>query len=148
MTVYWASALAVTAGLAVAGCSINAGSMGPLASTPAAPPLPPPISYGAFLNGPVGSKLSPADRDKALASEQDALASGQRVTWKGEHGVFGYVEAAPTPATVSPASAPASPPAPADTCRAFTSTIYLSGRPQVGHGSGCQNPDGSYRIVG
>lgn len=154
MRVSRAVASAVAAGL-LSGCSITAGSISPFASTApanvAVPAAPPPVVYGAFLEGPVGSRLNQATRDKALAAEQDALASGQRKTWKGDNGTFGYVEPAsgaspPKPATE--AAADAAVPAAPNQCRAFTSTVFIGGRPQVGHGSGCQNPDGSYRITG
>jgi surface antigen len=149
--------LAVAAALTTSGCSVRGlGGIGPVASAPATPPAPeapPPVVYGSFLDGPVGQKLSQADRDKALSAQVAALSSGQRKTWKGDRGVFGYVEpaSAPAAAPTAPAdAAAASPPAPAasESCRAFTSTIYVGGRPQVGHGRGCQNPDGTYRVVG
>ena len=152
MTFPCSLALGLAAALATAGCSIGGlGSIGPVA---AAPPAPPPVAYGAFLDGPVGQKLSAADRDKALAAEQDALASGQRRTWKGERGTFGYVEPAASPPVAEVAAAEAvaaaspSPAVGAETCRSFTSTIYIAGRPQVGHGKGCPGPDGSYRVTG
>ncbi|WP_131115930.1 hypothetical protein [Lichenihabitans psoromatis] len=150
MRVLWAVGLCLAAGLVNAGCSMTGGGNSISAATPPVPAAPPPIMYGTFLDGPVGSKLSQADRDKALASEQDALASGQRKTWKGEHGLFGFVEPAPgTPASaIVNVSAPGgAAPATADSCRAFTSTIFIAGRPQVGHGTGCSNPDGTYRIT-
>jgi surface antigen len=149
----WALSLTMMVGLATAGCSMSgSGGFAPIASTPVATApvvtAPPPPVYGAFLDGPVGSKLDPADRDKALAAEQDALASGQRKTWKGGHGVYGYVEPAATTAPAPAAEGAPAAEAAGPTCRAFTSTIYVGGRPQVGHGSGCQTPDGSYRIAG
>lgn len=153
MRVSRAVASAAAAGL-LSGCSITAGSISPFASTAptpvALPAAPPTVAYGSFLDGPVGARLSQASRDKALAAEQDALASGQRKTWKGDGGTFGYVEPASGGAATKPATeaADASAPAMPDQCRAFTSTVFIGGRPQVGHGSGCQNPDGSYRITG
>ena len=152
--------LAMTVGLVNAGCSIGAAGGYLPVSTPVSQGAgtvvaPLPVSYGAFLEGPVGLKLTQADRDKALSAEQDALASGQRRTWKGEHGVFGFVEPAAASALTA-VSAPLGEPSPAttgapsaagDSCRNFTSTIYLGGRPQVGHGKGCAGPEGTYRIV-
>lgn len=145
--------VAVIAALAtsLAGCAVGGlGAIGPVASTTPPPaPAPEPVSYGAFLEGPVGQKLAQADRDKALAAEQDALAAGQRRAWRGAAGIYGYVEPAaasgPAPAVAADVAPPA---AGGDLCRAFTSTIYIGGRPQVGRGRGCQSPDGSYRIVG
>lgn len=144
----------VAAAALMAGCSLTSGNVSPFSSTAApviavaTPPEPPPVAYGAFLEGSVGAKLTRPTRDKVLAAEQDALASGQRKTWKGDNGTFGFVEpvgASPKPA-VTDADGTAPPPAAA--CRTFTSTVFVGGRSQVGHGSGCQNPDGSYRITG
>jgi surface antigen len=135
MRIFWALSLCMAAALLTAGCSLTGG--GDREVTAAAEPVPAApatVSYGAFLEGPIAAKLTPGDKDKALASEQDSLATGQRKTWKGDHGTFGYVE---------PAAASAG----TDNCKAFTSTIFIAGRPQVGHGTGCPNPDGSYRIA-
>ncbi len=134
---------------ALAGCAVGGlGAIGP-APTPAPVAAPPPVVYGAFLEGPAGQKLSQVDRDKALVSEQEALASGQRKTWRGDRGTYGFVEPAPGAPPAPAVAADGVPAARAtDVCRAFTSTIYVAGRPQVGHGSGCANPDGTYRIVG
>lgn len=143
MRVFGALGLAWTIACLTAGCSFT-GSGGALPNLTAAapqgvPPAPEPVVYGAFLDGPVGSKLTQADRDRALGAEQDAVTSGQRKTWKGDHGTFGFVEPAAT-ASLPTADATA-------LCRTFKSTIFLNGRPQVGNGTGCQNPDGSSRIV-
>lgn len=61
-----------------------------------AAPIPVPVNYGGFLGGPVGSKLPEADRNAALGAENGAIASGERRTWKGAKGVFGYVVPGPT----------------------------------------------------
>lgn len=146
MGAFWR--LAATASLAgsLMGCAVGGfGAIGPVAAAPPPAPAPEPIAYGAFLDGPVGQRLAGADRDKALAAEQDALAAGQRRTWRGTGGTYGYVE--PAAAGASTAEG-ASPVAGGDACRTFTSTIYIGGRPQVGHGRGCPGPDGTYRIVG
>ncbi len=139
----------------ICGCSLTSGNVSPFASTAAVQPVPtapPPVVYGAFLEGPVGARLSQASRDKALEAEQEALASGQRKTWKGDNGVFGFVEPSPGAAAPKPmGDAEAAPPPavpPAEACRSFTSTVFIAGRPQTGHGSGCSNPDGSYRVTG
>lgn len=145
MRAFWRVAAVASLAMSLAGCAVGGlGAIGPAAGTPPAAPAPEPVSYGAFLDGPVGQKLAGADRDKALATEQDALATGQRRTWRGAGGSYGYVEPGAPPS----ATAGGIPPVAGDACRAFTSTIYIGGRPQVGHGRGCPGPDGLYRIVG
>lgn len=145
MRAFWRVAAMAGLGVHLAGCAMGSGAVGPVAVASPPPAAPEPVSYGAFLEGPVGQRLAAADRDKALAAEQDALAAGQRKTWRGTGGTYGYVE----PAASGAAPADGVPPAPgADACRTFTSTIYIGGRPQVGRGRGCPSPDGTYRIVG
>ena len=95
------------------------------------------MNYGTFLGGPVGTKLPEAARTAALGAESGAVASGERRTWKGERGVFGYVVPGPT----APADGTAT------ECRSFTSTIFFAGRPQTGHGTGCRDADGSWRVT-
>ena len=149
MRAFWR--LAATAGLAASlmGCAVGGfGAIGPVAAAPPPAPAPEPVAYGAFLDGPIGQRLAGADRDKALAAEQDALAAGQRRTWRGTGGTYGYVEPAGAGAPPLPAADGLPAVAGGDACRTFTSTIYIGGRPQVGHGRGCPGPDGSYRIVG
>ncbi len=139
------AALLCAAGLA--GCSTTGGGAS-LASLsvpvpavaslpPEAAPLPVPVNYGSFLGGPVGTKLPEADRTAALGAEAGAVASGERRTWKGERGVFGYVVPGPN----APADGTAA------ECRSFTATIFFAGRPQTGHGTGCRDADGSWHVT-
>ena len=132
--------------LSAAGCSVStarfndgAGVGGEVVGSIAAPPPAPaaPASspaMGAFLQGPIGQRLSDADRDRAYQAEIEALQSGNRNTWRGVKGNFGYV--APE-ADVRP-----------DGCRGFSHTIYIGGRPQTGTGTGCRAPDGAWTVTG
>ena len=108
-----------------------------------ASPIPIPANYGDFLGGAAGAKLPAADRDAALAAETGAVASGERRTWKGAKGVFGYVVPGPTAAA---ATAVATDGAPAE-CRSFTATIFFAGRPQAGRGTGCRDLDGTWHVT-
>jgi surface antigen len=111
--------------------SLGVGSPVVDAPPPAAAPAP---SLGAFLEGPVGGRLGDVDRQRAFQAEQDALAAGDRKTWRGVKGNYGYValSGSPTP----------------DGCQDFTHTIYIMGRPVTGKGTGCKAPDGTWRITG
>ena len=140
------AALLCAAGLA--GCSTTGGGAS-LASLPTpvpavaslppeAAPAPVPVNYGTFLGGPVGAKLPEADRTAALGAEDGAVASGERRTWKGERGVFGYVVPGPAGAGAEGAAAE---------CRSFTATIFFAGRPQTGHGTGCRDADGTWHVT-
>ena len=68
----------------------------------------------------------------AWEAQVAALDSGQRRSWRGSHGVFGFVE---------PGAAAG------DGCRAYSQTIYIAGRPNRGHGVGCKQPDGSWKMT-
>jgi surface antigen len=99
---------------------------------PAAPVIPTGAALGGVLGGPVGASLTDDDRAAAWKAQVAALSSGQRRSWRGDHGVFGYV--APGAAT-------------GDGCRAYSQTIFIAGRPKSGHGTACKQPDGSWKMT-
>ena len=106
-----------------------------VASTPTgipAPAIPIGAALGGVLGGPVGASLTDDDRQAAWVAQVAALDSGQKRSWRGSHGVFGFIE--PGAAT-------------GDGCRAYSQTIYVAGRPNRGHGSGCKQPDGSWKMT-
>jgi surface antigen len=121
--------------LGLAGCS-SVGSGAPPAvgapSEPAAPAIPTGAALGGVLGGPIGASLSDSDREAAWEAQVAALDSGQRRSWRGSQGVFGYVE---------PGAAAG------DGCRGYSQTIYIAGRPNRGHGTGCKQPDGSWKMT-
>ncbi len=123
--------------LGLAGCS-NVGSGAappPVAAAPpepAAPAIPTGAALGGVLGGPVGAGLTDADREAAWEAQVAALDSGQRRSWRGSHGAFGFVE---------PGAAAG------DGCRAYSQTIYIAGRPNRGHGLGCKQVDGSWKMT-
>ena len=88
-----------------------------------APATPSGAALGGVLGGPVGASLSDDDRQAAWDAQVAALNSGQRRSWRGSHGLFGFIE--PGAAT-------------GDGCRAYSQTIYVAGRPNHGRGVGLQ----------
>jgi surface antigen len=130
------------AALCLAGCSGFGMSGGPpppspppvsaASEAPAAPAIPVGAALGGILGGPIGSSLSEADRETAWNTQLAALASGQRRSWRGAHGVFGFVE----PGAETGGG-----------CRAYSQTIYVAGRPNRGQGVGCKQPDGSWKMT-
>jgi surface antigen len=101
------------------------------AETPA-PTVPTGAALGGVLGGPVGASLTDDDRAAAWSAQIAALDSGQRRSWRAAHGVFGFVEPGP---------------AASDGCRAYAQTIYVAGRPNRGRGTGCKQPDGSWKMA-
>ena len=122
--------------LGLASCqSVGSGGAPPpavAAAEPAAAAIPTGAALGGALGGPVGASLTEDDRAAAWEAQVGALDSGQRRSWRGSHGVFGFVE--PGAAT-------------GDGCRAYSQTIYIAGRPSHGHGVGCKQPDGSWKMT-
>jgi surface antigen len=106
-----------------------------VAATPAgipAPAIPSGASFGGVLGGLVGASLSDDDRQAAWNAQVAALDSNQKRSWRGAHGVFGFIE----PGAAS-----------GDSCRAYSQTIYVAGRPNRGRGLGCKQPDGSWKMT-
>jgi hypothetical protein len=120
---------------ALASCSSNrigAPELGsPLSAPPAqAAPVPAPgPDYGGLFDGPLGGKIPAESRDAAFSALTAALDAGQRKSWRGEHGLFGYFE----------------PGAASGSCTAFKATTYSSGRPQTVNARACKSPAGDWR---
>jgi surface antigen len=110
---------------------------GPAGSTVApapaeVPAIPTGAALGGALGGPVGASLTDDDRQAAWQAQIAALDSGKRRSWRGAHGVFGFVEPGATTG---------------DGCRAYSQTIYVAGRPTHGRGVGCKQADGSWKMM-
>ena len=121
--------------------SVGSGGAPPVAgaATPAAGPAETPAAaapkgaaLGGVLGSPVGASLTDDDREAAWNAQIEALNSGQKRSWRGAKGVFGFVE----PGAAS-----------GDGCRAYSQTIYVAGRPNRGRGIGCKQPDGSWKMT-
>ena len=97
-----------------------------------APAIPTGAALGGVLGGSVGSSLTDDDRQAAWQAQVGALDSGQKRSWRGAKGVFGFVE----PGTTT-----------GDGCRAYSQTIYVAGRPNRGRGVGCKQADGSWKMT-
>lgn len=108
--------------VALSGCAI---SMGEAPPPPAAAAVPPP-PYAGLASGSLGESLDAADKTAANNAEAAALNSGDRKTWRGDDGAYGYV--APGPANGD--------------CRDISHTVYVNGRPKVGKGTACKTPEG------
>ena len=99
---------------------------------PPPPAIPTGAALGGVLGGPIGASLTDDDRAAAWEAQIAALDSGQRRSWRGSHGVFGFVEAGAATGAG---------------CRAYSQTIYVAGRPNRGRGVGCKQPDGSWKMT-
>ena len=128
--------LATIAALPLAACSDLTGAPQPAPEATAAISPAAPVATGAAIGGvfagPIGASLSDADREAAWNAQVGALESGQRRSWRGSRGVFGFVE----PGLEAGAG-----------CRAFSQTVYVAGRPNHGQGVGCRQTDGSWKMT-
>jgi len=85
--------------------------------------------------GSTGAKLSEADRRTAGEAQYSAVETGQRKSWRGKEGSYGFVE----PGAELPRSD--------GICREYSHTIYIDGRPLTGKGLACKGSTGAWRIV-
>ena len=96
-------------------------------------------AIGGLIGNRIGASLDAEDQARAYAAQMQALESGQSgaaVPWRNpDTGRYGTV--VPGPAYQQGA----------DTCRQFTHTIYVDGRPQTARGTACRNPDGTWNPV-
>jgi surface antigen len=114
---------ALGAALVLAAC--NSSAPPATAVAPAAPEPP-----GAGVVGvSVGQNLSDKDKEAAIAAQHEAVNSGARKTWKGSHGVYGYIEPGPE----------------SGSCRDYTHHVFVNGRPTSAKGQACRKADGVYR---
>ncbi|MCI4680532.1 hypothetical protein K9U39_04045 [Rhodoblastus acidophilus] len=112
--------------LLLGGCATQLGGAPPPAAATSAP-LPGP--YAGLADGLLGASLDAADKTAANNAEIAALNSGDRKTWRGDDGTYGYV----------------APGAANGDCRDFTHTVYFNGRPKVGKGTACK-ADGGWKL--
>jgi len=96
-------------------------------------------AIGGLIGNRIGAALDDEDRIRAYEAQMQALesgASGAPVGWRNEDsGRYGTI----VPGTSYQRNSM--------TCRQYTHTIYIDGRPQVARGTACRNPDGSWTAV-
>src|SRR5690606_27244134 len=94
---------------------------------------------GGLIGNQIGAALDDQDKQRAYAAQMQALdrgPSGAPVAWRNpDSGRYGSI--VPGPAYQQHGS----------TCRQYTHTIYIDGRPQTARGAACRNPDGSWQPI-
>jgi surface antigen len=119
-------ALAVLALLSACG---STSTETPAAAVQVAPVVSP--AYAGLPSGSLGQALDAASRTAANKAEAAALSSGERKTWRGENGAYGYIETGSA----------------SGDCREITHTVYVNGRPNVGKGTACKSGE-SWKLNG
>jgi surface antigen len=96
-------------------------------------------AIGGLIGNRIGASMDEEDRQRAYAAQIQALERGQSgtaVPWRNpDTGRYGSV--VPGQAYQSNGL----------TCRPYTHTIYIDGRPQVARGTACRNPDGTWTAM-
>jgi surface antigen len=96
-------------------------------------------ALGGMLGNRIGAAMDDEDKRRAYAAQVQALESGPSgapVAWRNpDSGRYGSI--VPGPASNSNGMS----------CRQFTHTIYIDGKPQTERGTACRNPDGTWQRV-
>jgi surface antigen len=96
-------------------------------------------AIGGIIGNRIGASMDDEDKRRAYAAQVQALESGPSgapVAWRNpDSGRYGSV--VPGPAYTSNNMS----------CRQYTHTVYIDGRPQTMRGTACRNPDGTWQAV-
>jgi surface antigen len=96
-------------------------------------------AIGGLIGNRIGAAMDDEDKRRAYAAQMEALErgpSGAPVAWRNpDTGRYGSI--VPGPAYSQRGA----------TCRQYTHTIYIDGRPQTARGAACRNPDGTWQPV-
>jgi surface antigen len=97
------------------------------------------IVAGGLIGNRIGASIDDQARARAQAAEYQALQYGPPntpVVWRDpDNNVYGeVVPGAPYQRN-------------GQDCRDYTHTIYVDGRPEVGRGTACRLPDGTWQMV-
>jgi surface antigen len=96
-------------------------------------------AIGGLIGNRIGASMDDEDKRRAYAAQMQALESGQSgapVTWKNpDSGRYGTIVPGPAYQQAS------------NTCRQYTHTIYIDGKPQTARGAACRNPDGTWTPI-
>jgi surface antigen len=93
-------------------------------------------AIGGLIGNRIGAAMDDEDKRRAYAAQVQALESGPSgapVAWRNpDSGRYGSVVPGPSYQTNGAS------------CRQYTHTIYIDGKPQTARGAACRNPDGTW----
>lgn len=95
---------------------------------------------GALIGSEIGKSLDRADQQYAVQAQQRAYAApvGETITWNNpESGNYGSF----TPVRDGRTNTGAY-------CREYRTTVTIDGKYETAYGTACQQPDGTWRVVG
>jgi surface antigen len=92
---------------------------------------------GALAGKELGGYLQGNDQQTAVQAEQSSVSRNEPIQWTNpETGHRGTIEPTRTYQNQT-----------GQTCREYQHTVYVGGRAEQAHGTACQQPDGTWRIV-
>lgn len=92
---------------------------------------------GALAGREAARYLSGTDSRRASDAEERAMATNTPITWNNpETGNRGVIE--PKRTYQNPTG---------QTCREYTHTVYIGGKPEQAYGTACRQPDGSWKLA-
>ena len=94
------------------------------------------MPVAGVLAGAFGADLNEADKRIAFDAQIAALENGERRSWRGSRGAYGYVEPGAESTRME------------GLCREYAHTVYLAGRPQTAKGLACKGREGEWRMLG
>ena len=96
-------------------------------------------AIGGLIGNRIGAAMDDEDKRRAYAAQMQALESGPPARrW---HGAIRIPAAMARWCRGRPISRNGM------SCRQYTHTIYIDGRPQTTRGTACRNPDGTWQAV-
>jgi surface antigen len=97
-------------------------------------------AIGGLIGNRIGAAMDDEDKRRAYAAQVQALetgVSGAPVSWRNpDSGRYGSIVPGPSYQAAG------------GTCRQYTHTIYIDGKPQTARGAACRNPDGTWTPQG
>ena len=91
---------------------------------------------GGLLGGSLGASIDANDRERARKAQLVAVSEGRATSWRAvDSDAYGSIEPGDTYTGGS------------GTCREYTHTIFIGGRPKRATGTACQTPTGDWEVV-
>jgi surface antigen len=88
--------------------------------------------------GQIARRTSSSDRQRAYDAERRSVRNNRPVIWSNpETGSRGEIRPVRTYQSSS-----------GQICREYTHTIHIEGKPETARGTACEQPDGTWRLVG